>query len=113
LFAQADRGSISGTITDSTGAAVPSVALTLKNQATNLTYSTTASASGAYSFLNLPIGMYTLTAAAKGFARSGGQRHSSSSQPTVSYRHCAADRRLTQTVNGGRKLETDLFEGLR
>jgi hypothetical protein len=70
LFAQADRGSISGTITDSTGAAVPGVALTLKNQATNLTYSTTASASGAYSFLNLPIGMYILTAAAKGFERS-------------------------------------------
>ena len=70
LFAQADRGSISGTITDSTGAAVPGVALTLKNQATNLTYSTTASASGTYSFLNLPIGMYTLTAAAKGFERS-------------------------------------------
>ena len=70
LFGQADRGSITGTITDSTGAAVPGVALSLQNQATNLTYSTVASGSGSYSFLNLPIGMYTLTAAAKGFQRS-------------------------------------------
>lgn len=70
LFAQADRGSISGTITDSSGAAAPGVPLTLQNQATNLTYSAASSAAGAYSFLNLPVGVYNLTAAAKGFQRS-------------------------------------------
>jgi hypothetical protein len=70
LFAQADRGSISGTITDASGAGVPVAALTVQNQATNLTYSTTANAAGVYSFLNLPIGTYTLTASAKGFSRS-------------------------------------------
>lgn len=69
LFAQADRGSISGTISDASGRVVPSVALTLKNQATNLTYSTLADSTGAYSFLNLPIGAYTLTAVAPGFER--------------------------------------------
>ena len=47
--------------------------MTLQNQATNLTYSTTANAAGAYSFLNLPIGTYTLTAAAKGFSRAGSE----------------------------------------
>ena len=67
LFAQADRGSISGTITDPSGAGIPGVALTLQNQATNLTYSTIANDSGAYSFLNLPVGLYTITAAAKAF----------------------------------------------
>src|SRR6266566_1428055 len=70
LFAQADRGSISGLITDATGGAVPGISLTLQNQATNLTYSTVTSSSGAYSFLNLPIGIYDLTASAKGFQRS-------------------------------------------
>ena len=70
LFAQADRGSISGTVTDTSGAAVPGTTLTLQNQATNLTYSTAASAAGTYSFLNLPIGTYDLTAVAKGFQRS-------------------------------------------
>src|SRR5580704_5288275 len=70
LFAQADRGSISGTITDATGAAVPGITLTLQNPANNLTYSTTTSAAGAYSFLNLPVGMYNLAAVAKGFQRS-------------------------------------------
>src|ERR1051326_5956173 len=69
LFAQADRGSITGNITDASGAVVPSVTLTLKNQATSLTYSTVANAEGVYSFLNLPIGMYTLTASAAGFQR--------------------------------------------
>src|SRR5215475_8966724 len=70
LFAQADRGSITGTITDASGAGVPAVSLTVRNQATNLTYSTTANESGAYAFLNLPVGSYTLAASAKGFDRS-------------------------------------------
>ena len=69
LFAQADRGSISGTVTDATGGVVPSVALTLKNQATNLTYSTVADSTGTYTFLNLPVGAYTLAAVATGFER--------------------------------------------
>jgi hypothetical protein len=70
LFAQADRGAISGTITDPTGGAVPGITLNLQNQATNLTYSTVTSSAGSYSFLNLPIGLYNLTASAKGFQRS-------------------------------------------
>src|SRR5258708_36711661 len=70
LVAQADRGAISGTITDPTGGAVPGIPLNLQNQATNLTYSTVTSSAGSYSFLNLPIGLYNLTASAKGFQRS-------------------------------------------
>src|SRR5690349_11807917 len=69
LFAQADRGSITGTVSDASGAAMPGVAVTLQNQATNLTYSTVADTAGVYSFLNLPIGKYTLTVTAAGFQR--------------------------------------------
>lgn len=70
VFAQADRGSISGMVTDNSAAVVPGVTLTLQNQATNLTYNAMASDTGAYSFLNLPVGIYDLTATAKGFQRS-------------------------------------------
>jgi hypothetical protein len=69
LLAQADRGSVAGTIFDSSGAVVPSIPLTLRNTATNLTYSTSSNENGSYSFQNLPIGNYTLSAEAKGFQR--------------------------------------------
>jgi hypothetical protein len=68
-LAQADRGSVTGTITDPSGAVVPAVPLTLQNIATNLTYSTTSNDNGGYSFLNLPVGVYTLSAEGKGFQR--------------------------------------------
>ena len=69
LLAQADRGSITGTVTDASGAVVPAVPLSLRNAATNLTYSTSSSENGSYSFLNLPIGTYTLSVEVKGFQR--------------------------------------------
>ena len=69
LLAQADRGTVSGTVTDSSGAVVPGVSLVLRNEATNLTYNANANENGTYSFLNLPIGVYTLTADARGFQK--------------------------------------------
>src|SRR3954453_21796103 len=69
LLAQADRGTVSGTVTDSSGAVVPGVSLVLRNEATNLTYNATANENGTYSFLNLPIGVYILTADARGFQK--------------------------------------------
>jgi len=68
-FSQADRGTVSGSVMDSSGAVVPGVPLVLRNEATNLTYSTTASENGTYSFLNLPVGVYVLSADAKGFQK--------------------------------------------
>jgi hypothetical protein len=67
LFAQADRGSVVGTITDPSGGYVAGVSLQLRNQATNLDYSTVSKESGSFAFLNLPVGAYTLTAQGKGF----------------------------------------------
>jgi len=68
-FAQADRGSVVGAVVDSSGAIVPNSALTIRNEATNLTYSAATDAQGNYSFLNLPVGRYTLSAQAKGFQK--------------------------------------------
>src|SRR5579859_3500157 len=67
LFAQADRGSVVGTITDPSGGFVAGVSLQLKNQATNLDYNTVSKENGSFAFLNLPVGAYTLTAQGKGF----------------------------------------------
>src|SRR4051794_26925644 len=69
LLAQADRGSVAGTILDPSGAVVPGISLTLRNAATNLTYSATSNDNGGYSFQNLPIGNYTLSVEAQGFQR--------------------------------------------
>ena len=41
LFAQSERGTISGTVTDSTGAAVPQAKVTVTNLDTNTVVSTT------------------------------------------------------------------------
>jgi hypothetical protein len=69
LIAQTDRGTITGTITDSTGAVVPSAAIETKNTATGAAYATTATATGNYTFPSLPAGTYELTVTAPGFTR--------------------------------------------
>jgi len=60
-FAQMTTGDISGTVTDQSGAAVPDCALTLTDQATGAVRKTTSQAQGNFSFLQLPVGSYTLT----------------------------------------------------
>src|SRR5258708_10199348 len=60
-FAQKTTGDIKGTVTDSSGAAVPGGALTLTDQATGASRKTTSDAQGSFSFLDLPVGNYTLT----------------------------------------------------
>ena len=60
-------GSIRGTITDPSGAAVPDVDVTATNIATGASQHVTSSATGAYSFLQLAIGDYNLTATKNGF----------------------------------------------
>jgi hypothetical protein len=62
--------SLNGTVTDSTGAAVPSAHVVVKNQATGVESSTQTDNSGAYSFPSLPIGLYRLEVTASSFERS-------------------------------------------
>ncbi len=65
--AQADRGSIAGRITDSTGGVLPNAAITLANEATGVTQTATANNSGEYVFQALNPGTYTLKVAGQGF----------------------------------------------
>jgi hypothetical protein len=60
-------GSISGTVTDRSGAVIPGAALKLANMAQQTVYRAVADTQGSYSFPNLPVGHYELTISANGF----------------------------------------------
>jgi Carboxypeptidase regulatory-like domain/TonB dependent receptor len=60
-------GSISGTVTDATGAVIAKASVTVTNVDTGVQRTVTSDAKGLYSFLNLPIGQYTLAVSVPGF----------------------------------------------
>src|SRR6185369_7881242 len=64
-----DRGTITGTVTDISGGAVPGAVVTVSNPATGLAQSTPTGADGAYSIVYLPVGRYTLTVEKTGFKK--------------------------------------------
>jgi len=66
-FAQAGRGSISGLVTDPSGAILPDVKVIAQDQATGVKLSTVSTAAGIFSFVSLSPGKYSITASAKGF----------------------------------------------
>src|SRR5690348_8046614 len=61
------RGSLSGLVTDSSGAAVPSASVTLTNTATGVALHGQSSSSGLYSFVSLIPGLYQLQVSQSGF----------------------------------------------
>ena len=67
LLAQQTLGGISGTVTDPNGGVIPNAAVTAVGEQTALTRTASTNGSGGYSFVNLPIGTYTLTYTAEGF----------------------------------------------
>jgi hypothetical protein len=67
MFAQQTLGGLTGVVTDTSGALVPNVTVTVVDENTSLTRTAKTNASGLYNFVNLPIGVYTLTYTADGF----------------------------------------------
>ncbi len=65
--AQSSNASISGTVTDPSGAVVPGVEITLNSTGTVAVAKQNTGQDGAFAFLNLAIGNYELKAVAKGF----------------------------------------------
>jgi hypothetical protein len=59
--AQQTLGGITGTVTDTSGAVVPNVVVTIVGDQTQLTRTQTSNSDGSYLFVNLPIGSYTMT----------------------------------------------------
>ncbi len=60
--AQYTTASLSGTVTDSTGAVLPEAKITARNVDTGFTQTVTSDASGAFLFAQLPVGNYELRA---------------------------------------------------
>ena len=67
-YAQANSGDLTGAVLDSSGAAIPNATVEALNDETGVKYTAQTNASGVYRFSNLPVGRYTLTAAASGFS---------------------------------------------
>jgi hypothetical protein len=65
--AQAVTGTVLGTVTDTTGAAVPGATITLTNLGTGLTRTIVSDAVGEYTAPSLPTGKYRLVAELSGF----------------------------------------------
>jgi len=65
--AQAVTGTITGQVTDETGAAVPGATVEAANTGTGVSVTKTSNSDGAYSFVNLPVGIYDVTASKTGF----------------------------------------------
>jgi hypothetical protein len=71
MYGQAGAtGTILGTVTDSTGAILPNVKVTVTNTATNVAFTTVTSSSGDYFAPSLIPGTYSVSAVAKGFQKS-------------------------------------------
>jgi hypothetical protein len=67
LRAQVDTGSITGTVTDPSGAVVSGAKVTLTNEGTAATLATTTGSDGGYKFSPVRVGSYKLNVAAQGF----------------------------------------------
>ena len=67
-FAQQTLGGITGAVTDASGGVIPNATVTATDEQTALTRTTKTNSAGEYTFVNLPIGNYTLTYTADGYA---------------------------------------------
>ena len=66
-FAQTDRGSVSGIVTDPSGAVIPGAKVTITNAAMGTQNSTVTTGSGNYTIPQVPAGVYSVTVVAPGF----------------------------------------------
>jgi hypothetical protein len=69
VLAQFENADVLGTIRDPTGAPVPNVSVTLHNEGTGIEAKTKSDDSGNYTFRDVQVGVYTVTAEAQGFTK--------------------------------------------
>src|ERR1700683_2423713 len=68
-LAQSERGNITGSVTDTSHAAVPNAPVRVVNTATNASTNVTSSSSGEYSAANLGPGTYRVEVTMSGFKK--------------------------------------------
>src|SRR5689334_18495860 len=69
VFAQTGTSSITGSVTDATGSAIPGVGITVINQDSGAKLETVSNEAGAYRVASLPPGTYRIEAELPGFNR--------------------------------------------
>ncbi len=67
--AQTTTASITGTVTDPSGAVVPNVKITATNNGTNVAYTANSNESGVFNLLFLPVGRYSVASENAGFKK--------------------------------------------
>jgi hypothetical protein len=66
-LAQTGAGSLTGIVTDQSGAPVPGALVTATNQATNVAYPVVSNEAGTYTVTSVPVGTYVVKAEVSGF----------------------------------------------
>jgi hypothetical protein len=89
--AQSDSAAISGTVTDASGAVLPNVTVTVRNEANGVTNVVRSNAAGEYTVPNVAPGNYTVKVEAHGFA-------------TFSTTHVAVDASIARKVDASLKV---------
>src|SRR5688572_19200869 len=67
VFAQTGAASLTGIVTDQSGAAIPGATVTATNQATNVAYTAVSNEAGNYTITSLPVGSYIVKAELSSF----------------------------------------------
>ena len=67
LFAQGDRGTITGTVTDATDAVIAQAKVVARNAETGAAHETTTTTTGNYTLPQVPAGVYDISIEAAGF----------------------------------------------
>lgn len=75
ILGQGTGSTLSGLVTDASGAAIPSVAVTARNTATNVNLQSQSDGSGYYRFASLPVGDYEVIVEAAGFEKTTQRTH--------------------------------------
>jgi hypothetical protein len=110
LLAQSagNGGTVSGTVTDPTGAVVPGAAVKIENPVSGYNRSTTSDDSGHFQFTNLPLNPYHLLVSATGFASNSQDVDVRSSVPvTVKSTLTLGESSTVVTVTASDLLESD------
>ncbi len=97
-FAQLDTGAVTGVVTDTTGAIVPSASVTITNTGTGFAAKTKTDSTGVYTFAPIRIGNYTITASAPGFQTTKQENVTVEVQERLSVNLALKPGEVTQTV---------------
>ncbi len=105
-FSQAASGTIVGTVTDESGAAIPDVSVTLRNTETGFSRSVSTNSLGQYVAAAIPTGIYRVAAEKTGFSRllRDGLQLSAADTATVNLALRLGDLKQTVEVTGSAPL---------